>query len=272
VASVQSLQSGELLKRQKVCNITATTAFPAMQIQYVGSCLFAKITVAAGGDITIHADDVDGATTTYCTIDLSTPAAAVDTYGELEDVINGYEDLRCFLIGVLPSQSTDNTLDTLASTSIRTTNGLTLYSDEALLDVGFAITNRKFTSRPSGGWATKDAGWVKDDLCVNSLHYLSMAVTAAGTGNIEVYGVSEDGDTTVLLWDNAIADATGGVTEEHGATPTPDTVFVAAPRGHRLVVWFDMVAAITAIALNAVGYTKHLTGEEVPDANYTGLT
>lgn len=261
------------LARQKIVNITDVTKFPALQIQYVGSKAYSKITVAAGGDITIHADDTDGATDVYATFDLSTPAAGLDTFGELADAINAYADLRCFLIGALPSQGTDDKLDTLSATSIRTNNGLTLYFDEAKsgnLDVGFAITNQKFTNRQTGGFSTKQKGWTKDKYCVNSLNYLYAAVTAAGVGNIEVYAIDDSNGSVVNIWNNAIADATSGVTEEHGTTDHPDAPFLKAPQGHRIVVWLDMAAAITAIDLLVHGYTESILDAEVPGDNYTG--
>jgi len=271
MASFQSLLTGDLMARRKVINVTDVTKFPAMQIQYIGTKLFGTVAVAAGGDMTLGADDTDGTTAVH-TIDLSTPAATLDTYGELAAVINGYGDFRCFLIGVRTDLTTDNQLDTLTTASCRTDNGLTIYVDEAatVTDVGVAITNRKFISRPSGGIENLHVGETIDENCTNSLHYLYWAVTAASTGNIEIIGISQDDATTVSIWDDAIADATSGVTEEHGATPTPDTIFAAAPLGYRLVVYMDMGAAVTASNLRVNGQTKHIVGGAVPGDNYSG--
>lgn len=272
MASTQSLLTGDLLARRKVINVSAVTAFPAMQIQYIGTSLFGTVAVAAGGDMTLGADDTDGTTAVH-TIDLSTPGATVDTFGELAAVINGFGDFRCFLLGVRTDQSTDNKLDTLVTASCRTDNGLTIFIDEAEAptDVGVCITNRKYISRPVGGIENLHLGETTDQNCINSMHYLIWTVTAAGTGNLEVIGISQDDQTTVSIWDDAIADATGGITEgAHGATPTPDVIFLAAPRGYRIVVYFDMAAAVTATDLRVIGQTKHIVGGDVPSDNYTG--
>lgn len=267
MASQQELIQGQLLERTKIVNF-AYNAHAAMQIQYVGPKLYSTITVAAGGDITIYADDTDGATTSYFTADLSTPAAARDTFGELAAEINADPYLRCFLIGEIPSASTDNRLAAVTNGNIATANGLTLLGDPAVSGyiVGFAVTNEKFTSRPTGGHATKSVGWVKNDNCVNSLCYLNFTLTTVGDGTYQVYSV--DGTTVnTLIPATAFSTAT---LKEVGVSPTPDTVYVAAARGERLVVTMDGAAAITAGNVYAIGKTKHLFGQVVPASNYTG--
>lgn len=288
MGSTQQVLTGDALARTKTFAIGTVTNWPAMQLQYVGSALFAEITVEADGDMLFYADDVDGSTTvdpdigvnssgdatTDGLIDLGTPHATLNTFRELEGHINAQANWRCFLIGVKPEDSTDDKLDTLSATSCRSDNGLTLFVDEAKsgnLDVGFAVSNQKFSSRPSGGWSTHEAGWETDVLCENMLNFLHVNISNAGAGNIEIYTIDDIGKatTSTLIWDNAYAADTA---EEHGATE-PAAVFIKAPVGHRLLVWFDITSAAHAAAdVHAICTTKHQLGGRVPGANYTGMS
>lgn len=277
MASEQALISGQALVRQKAFSFAAVTAFPAMQIQYCGAYAYAKIAVAAGGDVTITADDTDGTTALY-TIDLSTPAAGLDTYGELRAYINGLPDLRCNLLGVLPSASTDNTLATLAAAHLKTgatqaiqENGKTLLIDQAvLLDVGFCISGEKFISQPDGGYSTKRKGWIRQTHCINYLDYLYASIaTQAQNGSIKVYSVNDEDQTSYLLWSNAYA---AGTAEEHpGAAPRP-MEFLQSNEGERLVVIFDAVDTAMSGTLDVHGFgrTKNLIGDPVYGSNYDG--
>jgi len=262
----------------KVFNLSGVTAFPALQIQYIGPYKYAKLAVASGGDMTITADDTDGATTTYATIDLSTPGTNADTFGELKDLINSYDYLRCFLIGVKNDQGTDDKLDTLTATSITGANGLTVYCDEAKTsntDQGFAITNQKFLFRPvmTGEFdpLKKYAGWVTDKGCINTLDYLGITITNTSDGVTEIYTCDDrPGVNTVTeLWEDGYTTATA---EAHGGTSpdTPVSPFIASKEGQRLLIWFDAAAAITAGVINAVGSTIHQAGGLVVGGNYTG--
>lgn len=263
---------------KKAVSITDVTKFPALQLQYIGPYQYAKCTVAAGGDMTIKADDTDGATTTYASIDLSTPGTNADTFGELKDLINSYDYLRCYLIGVKPDQSTDNKLDTLTATSITGDNGLTVYCDEATssnTDQGFAITNQKFLYRPvmTGEFDPKKkyAGWVTDKGCINTLDYLGITLTNTSSGVTEIYTCDDSPGVNGVteLWEDAYVTATA---EAHGGTSpdTPVSPFIASVEGQRLLVWFDAAAAITGVALTASGSTIHQGGGLVAKANYTG--
>jgi len=265
--------------KPKIFSLTAITAWPVMQLQYVGAQLFSKVTVAASGaSITVYADDVDGATTSYYTADLSTPAAARDTFGELAAEMNAKADIRCFLIGVLPSESTDGTLAAVTGGDIRTVNGLTLYGNAAvLLDQGFAITNEKFTVRPTGGWATKHVGWERNRgegvngpfNVINYLCYLESTITNVNAGTTTIYWVDEVEATSGTLY--TAAAYTSATKQTTGATPSPMDPFIATPPGKRLVVKFNIVdTAMSVAVIYSVGLTKHLNGEVVPSANYTG--
>lgn len=276
-------------RTRKKFTITAVTTWAAMQIQYVGDKDFATVEVEAAGDMLFKADDTNGTTTVdpdigidnsgdptaLGVVDLSTPHASMNTFGELERHINSMANWRCFLIGVLRDQNTDNKLDTRAAVSIRTDNGVTLFVDEETsgnLDQGFAITNQKFTYRPSGGYSTKDRGFVKDLLCYNSIEYMKLYITAIGDSNIEVYSIDDNNPNSVsaagiLLWENALVTAT--VTKFGDSIPVEK--FLESHRGHRLLVFFVCAAANTAATLDVLGVTRHATNGLVPNNNYTGL-
>lgn len=272
MASEQALASGIALERTKIFNLSDVTKYPLLQVQYIGTALFSTVAIdASTGDFTIAADDIDGETTDILTIDVSD--AAFNTMGEVLDEINAQEDLRAFLIGCPRDLSSVDKFDTLAAASIRTTNGLTLFADEAksgLLDQGFAITNQKFINRPSTGWNGKLVGMTTDDLCINTLNYISILLTVVGDGNMEVYACDDINkvEAGVLLWDDVYVTV---VAEEHGNVLTPAEPFISAPVGNRLLIFFDNAAANSAATITAIGTTKHLTGARVPDANYTGI-
>lgn len=271
------------LGRRKAAAFSAVTAFPALQIQAIGPLGFYKITVAAGGDITLGGDNVDGTTTLY-TIDLSTPAAGIDTFGELKDSINGSTGghFRCYPLGVLPSESTDNTLAALSATHLKGSaaagvaeNGLTLYIDQAvLLDVGFAITNDKFTSQPINGSDGFLVGFEQNAVgnvrnIVNELLYINVNLTQTNAGSTKVYSVDDRPgvNSATLLYSNAYVSATA---EEHPSSSGAYS-FVALP-GQRLCVKFDAVdTAATACDVRATGLTWSIDGKAINHgANYTG--
>ena len=95
----------------------------AMRVKWIGTTATgdASIAVAAGGDITVEGDDgaVDTSISTDGVIDLSTPAAAENTIGEVCDIFNNDTDgnWQCILVDLLASESSDNTLATLGETA-----------------------------------------------------------------------------------------------------------------------------------------------------------
>ena len=282
MSSLLQVEMGRALTRTKAFATAGVTTWPAMQIQYIGTSAFGGVAIASGGDMTLTADDVDGITTVHSTagidgagakvttgvIDLSTPHASVDTFGELNDYINALPDFRSFLIGVLPSQLTNNKLAALSACATGY-NGPTLFADAAVvaLDQGFAFTNDKFLYRPKQSGVARDSGRTTNELCTNGLQFLHVNLTAVGDSNIEIYAIDDDLKTEVLLWDNATATA---VAEEHGAT-APETGFIQAPEGKKLLVYFDNAAANSAADVHAIGFTRHRLGGNVPGANYTGI-
>jgi len=137
-ATVETMQeskmSGYSFIRHQSEDVAGTDANApiAMRIKWIGTTATgdASIAIAAGGDITVQGDDgaADTSISTDGTIDLSTPAAAEDTIGEVCDVFNNDSDgnWQCILVDVVPSESSDNTLATLAETA---TTGLSATYD-----------------------------------------------------------------------------------------------------------------------------------------------
>lgn len=262
---------GQLTKRRKAVSITNDTYIPAIQMQAIGSETYIKA-VVSGTTLTIYADDTDGATTAVLTADMS--AAGYDTWAELLAAINATGKVRAFLIGAMPSETTD--LVAVASQSLKTENGVTFYYDpDHEMEPGFCITNNKFIGRPTGGLSDMRVGWTKDKggsyntVCRNVLDFLHFNVTSVGDGTIKIYSVDDENAVETLLWSNAYTSATA---EEHGATDPVDP-FLEAIEGQRLVVKISRTTVandITAIDIQALGSTLDVCGGDVPGANYTG--
>ena len=104
-------------------------------IKYVGTTTGKPdVAVAAGGDMTLRVAGVADATTGSPTLngvfDLSTPAAAVDTMGELVNLVNTTgSNWKMVLTGCLASDLTDNTIDTLSVIDAAGPNGVVLFKD-----------------------------------------------------------------------------------------------------------------------------------------------
>lgn len=104
------------------------------------------VAVAAGGDMTLSiagsADTTTGSASNGI-FDLSTPAAAVDTMGELVNLINTQgSNWVAVLTGCLASDLTDNAIDTLASTDAAGPNGVTLYRDAVVASASSVFSSQ----------------------------------------------------------------------------------------------------------------------------------
>lgn len=118
----------------------------AFRLKWVGSGSEASVQVASGGDMTFEidgtGDDADETVSTDGVIDLSTPAAGENTFGEVCDIIDATANWECELGDVLPSWSTDNILSTLAETAESTGISATYDLDGSGLfsEAGLAVT------------------------------------------------------------------------------------------------------------------------------------
>ncbi len=113
----------------------STSASPCAIIKYVGTTAGKPdVAVAAGGDMTLRiagvADSTTGSPSLNGVFDLSTPAAAVDTMGELVNLVNTTgSNWRMVLVGCLASDFTDNAIDTLSVIDAAGPGGVVLFRD-----------------------------------------------------------------------------------------------------------------------------------------------
>jgi hypothetical protein len=270
MASFQALQQGEALKRTKAFVLTDITKMPCMQVQHVGPELFGKVEVkTTTGDIHIYADDADG-TTEILQVNVS--ETIHNTFGKCKDAIEATGIFRCDLIGAKRSDASAVMMAVKGSTDCRTTNGLTLFflavTDAQIF--GFAITNNKFTGRPSGGFATINNNRTTDVLVENAVNYLEILVSATDHGTTTIYACDDVNNVETALWSDAFVTATK---ETHGSSDAGD-LLIKAPEGTRLVVQFLAATSTDDFSSPTIycnGSTKHMIGLDVPGANYTGI-
>lgn len=187
-----------LTKRVYPVAVNAVNLMPGFTVQYKGSKLYASVAVASS-DLLFKADDTNGTTTadtnvsTDGTIDLSTPAAAENTLGEIVDIMNA-GDWLCMVNAGLRADAVDDRYVELSAAQAKVAAGLKIYQDEGVtpFKLGFSITNRKFTS--VGVWDT-------DIDYINALHYLDLHLTATGGATIKIYEIS-DGTSRTQLQNN----------------------------------------------------------------------
>lgn len=138
-----------------ILSYTTETSCPVMDIQYVGSEASCTVEVAAGGDMTIKIGDLgseagDANIGASGVIDLSTPAAGFDTFGELADYLNSKKDYNCML-HAHPDDSTDNTINTLSATQAKYPNKASCLLDGAVAKHHiYSISQRLFPPPKSG--------------------------------------------------------------------------------------------------------------------------
>ena len=92
----------------------------------------ATVAVNAGGDIAFTTDGTTADTTVVAStgiIDLSTPAAAYDTLGEVADVINASANWVCVILGGLRAWAVDGLFYTFTEANAAGANGIILYGD-----------------------------------------------------------------------------------------------------------------------------------------------
>ena len=215
----------------------------AMRIWYTGATVPCALTVAAGGDLSSTIGGSADANFTSSgaasgTIDLSTPAAAYDTYGELARFINSLDDYHCILVDVLPTDSTDNTLLAMSATSVPV-RGLNLYKDTSVaLNLSIGITSQ---------W--KD----QDDLgMMNFLDSITSTNTyGSGASTIQVWRVYNDpAKTPEQLFSKA-----GGATGVEQTIPTYEVFQNLYVEGATLLVRMVGSAVCTG-SLSVVGKSK----------------
>ncbi len=111
-------------------------------IRYIGSGTGGTVTVdAASGDLTLSTGPVGGSavdTTLECPVSaplggvIDVSNAACDTLGEVVDIINGSANWRAVILDGVRSDSSNNTLITLAETAANGVDGLGLLADSVV--------------------------------------------------------------------------------------------------------------------------------------------
>ena len=138
------LASSAFAQTPVATNFTSDTAGTvAAIIKYIGTGSAATIEVdAATGDIEFEIADVSDVLnvdpSAVCaggvanSLDVSD--AQCDTFGEVADLVNASTHWRMVLVSALRSDSTNNTLQTLAESQATRTDGLALYLDSVVAD------------------------------------------------------------------------------------------------------------------------------------------
>lgn len=256
--------------------ISAISTEPKILVKYTGTnAAGGTITVAAGGDITFSQGSV-GSSVVDATMecdgsiaatgsrngiyDLSTPAAACDTLGEVVDLINNQgTNWVAVIVNGLRSDSTDNTLITLSETAANSVDGLgllddgtvSLFSTQAVIPaaaqkmgfytVGNLRTSRALKPNPFAGLTTIVYSMTAKDTSTGTLtHRLHcVAVTNSLVTGSEVV--------------TTYAKASGATTVEDTWTPQPN-FGVACPIGQKAVARTVMTTDHTAAVLYVSGH------------------
>lgn len=157
VADAQVVLPGAFAQAQGVgVTLGAVSTDIGILIKYVGPQVAGStpvggtVTVAAAtGDITLKTGPVGGSaadTTTECPVSgalggvIDVSDAACNTLGEVVDAINASPNWRAVIVDGLRSDSSDNTLNTLAETSASSAKGLAIPKDTTVaLNVSVAL-------------------------------------------------------------------------------------------------------------------------------------
>lgn len=242
---IRQAQLADALKGNWARSYGALTT-PAMIVKYIGSAASGTIEIAAvTGDVTfkhgaLGAEAVD-TTVVAITGIIDVSDAAMNTFGEVVDIINASANWSAKLLGVLRSDSSDNCLAVLAATQVKVTNGLVLLLDEAVA-LYYSITASEILRKGPENNAAGVIGVKGVNSDANVTHSVRGIICtntfATGTNIIKIY----DGETQVFSYNG------GATTVEQTKTFTPDKI--SATRGKRLIV--KMVGSVTAVgSINA---------------------
>jgi hypothetical protein len=217
----------------------------------------ATFAIAAGGDWAFTTDGTTADTTisTDGTIDLSTPDASENTWGEVCDVVNASPNWGMYLLAVLPEDSTDNTSETQVeidlSTAAMKKSGFFVYGDSSVtFETAVCI---------SGFQPTGVAGvFEDDDNCVNWVNYvLANANFDSGTCAVKIYSANQH--SSVLIYTGAAM--TTDTNSTHGTNG--DLGFMPSKYGERLVVKIDASADLDIYTLSVIGKCVDLKAKHI---------
>ena len=252
----KQLSDAEMLAVPIIVAITCTDTTTDTSSRQAIACVWYKGETGSGATFEIQAAGnwvftTDGTTPDTSVvastgiIDLSTPAAGYDTWGEVAAVINASGNWGCRLLAVLPEDSTDNTSETQAevdlSTAARKKSGWFVYGDSSVsFETAVCI---------SGFQPTGVAGvFEDDDNCINWVNYVSaVANFDSGTCAIKIYSANQTSSTllytsSAMTTDTVINCGTNG-----------DIGFIPSKYGERLVVKIDASADLDSYTLSVIG-------------------
>lgn len=262
-------------------HVTASTTkgSTAFRLKWLGAASAgATVAIAAGGDMAFTTDGTTADTTvsTDGTIDLSTPAASENTIGEVIDVINasGAGHWQAIPVDCLPSQSSDNTLVTLAETSTSTGVSATyaidakgLFDPEGLaISFDIAVTteitcnigpenfqnellstsnllNRQTHPQTGSDWAAE------------LYKVVANGTFSAGSATLEVWLVKPNGLLSAGSYEEKLWTQTGAATTVDNSLDNTDLPPIKVPEGSRILVRYDCGTTATAGDLQVFGLT-----------------
>lgn len=234
------------------------------------------VEVAAGGDVTFKiagsADTTTGSPNLDGVFDLSTPAAAVDTWGEFVNLVNTTgSNWVAVLVSCLATDLTDNTAFTLSATDASSPKGVALIRDESVASATSIFSAQEALLWPGGdtdiryflsggpigspGGATK----VNPNPFANFqtfVQHIREKITSSGTVALnEVIGVTRTYDsvgkvseTTRLIWGATGANSTvEGVYNFHAGP-------LVGAKGEMILVRQRTATDLTAVQIAGSGY------------------
>lgn len=232
----------------QVKRLTAVATTPAMQIQYNGTKTYGGV-IATSGDLVLYADDTDGATTAVLTLDLTTPAAADNTWGKIRAQINALSGWRCFLIGVKPSDPTDTSIVNITSATAKSAAGVTILTTSANTThyrYGLCLSPMEYTAIVAGD----DNGDVKPQGWRALLTYLTTTCTyASGAATLRVWSINDTTNVETLVYDDTPGATTVAKEIKFGLDYNSA---IMGKIGERLLV---QVAMTTGVSISAVVMT-----------------
>jgi hypothetical protein len=235
-----------------------------------------SVEVASGGDITFKiagvADTTTGSPNLDGIFDLSTPAGAVDTMGELVTLINTTgSNWNSVLVDCLAADLTNNTIFTLSAADANAVKGVALIRDEtvasatsvfsaqtALLPAGMDSDIRFFLSGAPPG-ATTGSTKVNPNPFANYQTFVQAwreNITSSGT--VALFAVlavsrtySSNGTVTDVV--RPLYNVTGAASTSELAKDFQASPLVTAP-GEMVIVRQRTATALTVAEITGIGY------------------
>jgi hypothetical protein len=250
--------------------ISVVSTDTAAEMFYFGSQKYADAEVLAAGDLVLShgaslaakIGDTDiGSPTLTGTFDLSTPAAAVDTYGELFDLANKSPNWRIKPGAVRRADKTDNTLIALAATQCnQSVVSLLRDTTSPVQTTTYTIGVRVSAGAVNG---PNDSGWINN---ITTITGVATATAGSGAGyndgegaldgiRVVVYAVNDILKTQRRLWASATIATT--VAFSYGVTDWGGNPLSGFPEEALLVLIQNSgtgATTITSPSLTVKGY------------------